>query len=464
MPFTGRREIFTSEREVTRANVEQILRQATITHDANAIEINFLYEYYKGNQPVLYRTKKYNDFVCNKIVENRAFEIVNFKTGYLVGEPIQYVSIDDSGAANDNVVELNRMMITDDAAAKNTELVTWQLIGGLGYKMTLPTKEGEDNYGVPYKVNIPDPRQCFVVKRNDVEKTPLMGVYFVTDETNTRTYQCWTRDRVYTIGSSQTVKEEDNPLGYIPIVEYPLNQPRIGVIELVQGLLDAINALDSDRLDGVDQFIQSLLVLTNVDLDEGVDAQDIRENGMLQLPSREGRESKVQILTSELNQAQTQTLKQDLIQAVVEIVGMPSQSDGNTGDSSNNGAVVLKNGWQSTEASAKAHEMMFSRSERDTLKIVLSLCKKIAGIDIPLKDIAIKFTRRNYENLQSKAQVLTTMLGSDKIAPKLAFEHCGMFADAEAAAKESADYVAEQERKKAAVQTEGGDGDAENAA
>ena len=59
---------------------------------------------------------------------------------------------------------------------------------------------------------------------------------------------------------------------------------------------------------------------------------------------------------------------------------------------------------------------------------------------------------------------LIAMLNSDKIHPKLAFEHSGMFADAELAYKISEEYAIEQEKKaaeaaEAAAKTNPTDGD-----
>jgi hypothetical protein len=67
------------------------------------------------------------------------------------------------------------------------------------------------------------------------------------------------------------------------------------------------------------------------------------------------------------------------------------------------------------------------------LKVVLKICAGMSDITLNLRDIDIKFTRRNYENIQTKAQVLCEMLNNEKIDPKLAFTHCGMFTDPEEA-------------------------------
>ena len=136
-----------------------------------------------------------------------------------------------------------------------------------------------------------------------------------------------------------------------------------------------------------------------------------------------------------------------MYQTVLEICGMPSQGDGNSSDSSNNGAVIFKNGWYSAETMAINTESMFKKSERKFLKIALNICKVLSGLDLKPSDVEIKFTRRNYENAQAKSQVLITMLSCGKIHPKLAFEYCGLFTDPDAAYKMSEQYIKEQEEK-----------------
>ena len=69
------------------------------------------------------------------------------------------------------------------------------------------------------------------------------------------------------------------------------------------------------------------------------------------------------------------------------------------------------------------------------------------GTKLTLKAIDIKFTRRNYENVQVKSQVLTTMLANQKIHPQLAFEYCGLFSDPQSAYLMSEEYYNEQMEK-----------------
>ena len=79
----GRRKILCDELNITERNVVKVLTDALVAHNQNRIEIDRLYGYYRGKQPILNRTKQIRPEICNRVVENRANEIVSFKVGYL---------------------------------------------------------------------------------------------------------------------------------------------------------------------------------------------------------------------------------------------------------------------------------------------------------------------------------------------------------------------------------------------
>lgn len=76
--MSGRRVIKTSVKQITEDNVVEVLGKALGVHELNRSEIDYLWKYYKGEQPIRYRTKDVRPEICNKIVENRANEIVSF--------------------------------------------------------------------------------------------------------------------------------------------------------------------------------------------------------------------------------------------------------------------------------------------------------------------------------------------------------------------------------------------------
>ncbi len=421
----GRTQIFTDTAEITRDNVVQVLEAAKTTHDTNANEIQYLYDYYRGKTPILSKQKEVRPSINNQINENRAHEIVNFKLGYTLGEPIQYIGRNADPNLSDEVNRLNEFTFAASKASADRELAEWMYVGGVGYRMVLPNPVPDEEE--PFKVYTLDPRYSFVVRYNGLGEEPLMGVKYITKEDQTVVYSVYTKDAYYEISNSQVKRAEANPLGEIPIIEYPANTVRQGAFEIVLSLLDAINEVESNRLDDLVQSVNSFLALLGGNMDEDAYAK-LEDWKMLCLP--EGVDAKY--LSVAMQQGDVQTLADNLYQNVLTICGIPNRNGGSS-TSDTGSAVIMRDGWEAAEANAKAFELMFKRSEKKFLRLVLLICSNLVGTNLRLKDIEIKFSRRNYEGIQTKSQVLTTMLSNPKIHPMLAFQHCGMFLDPEGA-------------------------------
>lgn len=129
--LTGRTVIYTDVDVIDRSNVVEVLNKALETHDVNKNDIQYLYDYYKGKQPILERVKDIRPEINNKLVENRANEIVSFKVGYLMGEPIQYVCRGGSDEHSEAINQLNEFVFAEDKAAKDKELADWFTIAVL---------------------------------------------------------------------------------------------------------------------------------------------------------------------------------------------------------------------------------------------------------------------------------------------------------------------------------------------
>lgn len=445
----GRKKIFTDVMEITRDNVLDVLRKALITHWSNKADMEYLYAYYKGRQPILNRKKEVRPEIQNNVVENRANEIVSFKVGYLMGEPIQYVSRSDDKMVADKITTLNGYCLSEDKAAKDKELADWFHICGTAYRMVLPDSVFEkESDEAPFEIYTLDPRFTFVVYANSIGEPPVMGVKYIKRSDGAVIYSIYTKDRYFEVeNQSMIVREEAQPLG-IPIIEYPANNARLGAFEIVLPLLDAINTVDSNRLDGVEQFVQALMLFHNVDISSD-DFSKLRDEGAIKFKDIDPQyKAEIEYLTSELNQSQTQALVDHLYNTVLTICGMPNRNGG-TSTSDTGSAVIMRDGWSAAEARAKDSELMFKLSEKEFLKLVLRICSDLSDLELKLSNVEVRFTRRNYENIAQKATVLTTMLSNPKIAPVLAFTHSGMFSDPQLAYRMSMDYAEEQEKKAA---------------
>ena len=445
----GRRIIYTDAAQITLENVVEEVRKAFMVHGANRAEIQKLNDYFRGKTAILGKQKEIRETINHKVNENRAYEIVSFHKGYTFGEAIQYVrrentnqkSADDTVAADINA--LNGFMSDADKATCDNDLAEWLYVCGTSYRMILPNVWWErDGDEPPFKLYSLDPRQTFVVYSSSVDKRPMMGVYYVERaESHERVFCVYTESSYFEFTEFGTPVETVHALGMIPIIEYPADASRLGVFEIVVPLLDALDELQSNRMDDIVQFVNSFLAILGGELDEET-ANKLNEFKMLCLP--DGVDAKY--LSASMSQSDVQTLKDDLYQSILTICGVPNRNGGSS-TSDTGSAVIMRDGWQAAEARAKATELVFKKSEKNFLRLVLRILRDTVGTGLKLTDIETHFTRRNYENIATKSQVLIAMLNNPKIHPELAFTYCGMFVDPASAYLQSKEYHDEEMKK-----------------
>ena len=439
----GRRRIFTDKKSITPENVVSVIETALGYHWKNAMEMQYLLDYFRGKQDIRLKEKQVRPEINNKVMVNRANEIVTFKTAYLLGEPVQYVSNGGEDSVSAQVNTLNEFMRAESKDTKDKEVADWMHICGVGVRMVLPDEEGEEE-GSPVSIYTLDPREAFVIYHSGVGHKRLAGVLRQRDE-NGVWYSCvYTRDLYYEIKNGQIEKQEARTVPYIPIVEYPNNESRMGAFEVVVPILNAINTIESNRVDSIQDFVNAYDVFENCEIyDEAY--RNLAQDGMaIQGKGAPGMQAKVYRIASELNQTNTQTLVDDLYDTALTICGMPNRNGGSS-TSDTGTAVIYRDGFAEAESRAKDTEKTFIRSEREFLRIVLYICRNTADLDLQLSDIKPEFTRKNLSNIQSKAQVLAEMLNNSKIHPKLAFEYSGMFTDSEQAYRMSMSWYEEQQ-------------------
>lgn len=449
----GRRVIYTDEMEITADNILAVLLNAYPSHVANRMDIDYLYNYYKGKQPILERTKEVREEINNKVVVNIAYDIVDFKVSYLLGSAFAYVSDKDK---SEDTALLNDYMNQVSKETLDRELIEWNHICGTAYRYVQANNPADVGEGdAPFDLFTLDPRTTFIIYSSTFKKTRLAGVTYTISETTGRiiNFVVYTKEKIFTFGVENFFDEKkrtvngftikDNPLGDIPIFEYPANNARLGAFETVLPLLDAYNRITSNDVDGVELQIQSFLKFMNCDLDADALA-NLKEYGAIKIKSIDGAPADVDTVKTDYSYDGADTTKQDIYKNILLICGMPIAGNGKS-ISANNGAIALSSGWNTAETKARASEVMFTGSERVMLNLVLKICKTVGKdkLDIRSSDIECKSPRTNYENMQVKAQVLCEMLNTPRVHPKLAFESCGLFSD-----PENAYLISEEHYKK----------------
>lgn len=440
----GRREITTPIDKISRKNIVSVLSKALTIHETNSSEIDYLYWYVRGKQPILNRVKEVRPEINNKIVENHAAEITQFTSAYFLGEPVTYVRRGDREGVSDEISKLNDMMFFEKKASHDKRLATWMALCGLGYRMVLPDKNYDaESDEAPFTLDIPDPRHTFVVYHSGFGHKRVMGVrqiYRYDSDNKLKMICCgYTKTHYFEVMGNTVLTWKPHALSDIPIYEYRLNMFRLGSFEPAIPLLNAINTMSSNRVDGVEQFVQSFLKFINCEVDQDK-LTKLKQLGAIVIKSTDGVNADVGIVSQELNQTQTQTLVDYMYEQVLVICGMPSTTKGGASTSDTGQAVFLRDGWSQCEARAKDTEDLFEESEREFLRLILRIARDKSNLNLKLSEVECKFTRRQHDNLLTKTQSLRNMLESG-LAPEVAIATSGLFNDPMDVAQQSAEYL-----------------------
>lgn len=316
----GRKQIITDVREITYDNVIDVLRKAYSTHLQNVADIEFLFRYEAGEQPLI-REKTYRPDINCIIQDNLAHYIVERHLAYDWGCPITITQRGekDSGQSDEAyaISLYNECCAVDGNDTKMQKLGRYVEICGQGYTYGETVKvddyEDGDSYFSDYILH---PANAFVVYSDfDI---PMMGVTFRHDnETGDNYFTCFTKKNRFEILNLQKVingeiipnedtwlhdrrSGEKNPLKRIPITEWMRAHDRTGVFEHVIPQLDQLNLLISDYSNAIEQNLQSVWHANDVEFekDENGEVKKPKSNEwLLTYTPRDGKTPIVEALT-----------------------------------------------------------------------------------------------------------------------------------------------------------------------
>lgn len=444
-PFTsicdcnfGRRIIYTNKSNITGENIVNELGKALVIHSVNAREIEYLDRYYRGDQPILYRKKINRPDVNNKIVLNLAYELVERKTAEICAEPIQYVLRGTDDEKSRQITELNITMDSESKQECDIDICRWRSICGTAYRF-IGNDSADDNLldESDFALFSENPIYTFVVYYPDGD--PAFSCQIREGENGETVYFCFTKSEWFCISNGEIKDTGRNGNGAIPVIEYPNNARRLSDIEITIPITDAINTLNSDRINGIEQFVSAWIKFVNCEVDEE-QFKKMQMMGALVVKSNNGSENKsdVDVMTNELNQTEGQVVFNDLFEKFLSIQGLANRERNTGGDTGQ--AVSLRNGHYDAGLRTAINEPILKKSERMSLKIILNRLRINRGFTLMPSDIEIHINHNKMDNLLTKAESLQMLLESG-IDYKRAIKTVDLFSDPEQVAVESKDRM-----------------------
>ena len=389
-----------------------------------------LKKYYKGIQSILTKTRL-NGVTDNnnKIVVNHIYRQVEFKKGFMVGNPISY-SLGVADKDTDDMTDLNRFLKDSAKASKDIDKYEDLYVCGLALQYIIPKKTDFDEGEAPFELYNIEVGNAFKVYSADVTSKPLFDVIisevikdkdFNTEKAYDVYYMQDGEEYCLTttyrgIGKEQrSDKIEKEPYKFLPLIEYSLNKNRMGIVELVMAIQDGLNTIQSNQVDDIVEFVNSYLVFENQDLGKewAKKVREFRKNRAILLRTKNPQlPAKLNLLKQTMQHTEINAFFEMLVQEMYDIVACPKTSGGVTSGGDTGQARILGNGWESAQNQATVDISYVLQYEYELLKKIIYICKEPEEKyikDINASDIDIKFSINMSNNILTKTQALQNL-------------------------------------------------------
>lgn len=408
--FTIPRELF----DESKPN-KQVIRQLILKHVGIVHRLRKNMQYYEGKHKILNDKERENKLVCN-----HAKDISDTASSYFIGNPVSYKSKKDITPLTD---ALEYAGVDETDGDNGLELSVY----GLAYEY-IYAKEGMAELTTK---NISAER-TFMVKDDTIEENELFGVYYYVrkDDSDQKPdhYMATivTKNYKYELDivnsdTYQATTEQPTPhyLDEIPIIEYQNNKLAIGDFELQIPLIDAYNALMSDRITDKEQFIDAILAIygTLLSDEEVADENGEKKDGMteakknlkkqkvLELP---GDGAKAEYLIRTFDETGVEILKKAIEQDIHKFSHIPCMSDESFGGNVSGVAMEFK--LLGMENITKIKSRYYKKGLRKRLRIFCNFLSK-KGITVDPVGITPTFTRALPKNLLEISQIVANLWG-----------------------------------------------------
>lgn len=440
-------------------------------HSSNVADYLHLDRVYRGESNIWQKERQFVDDDSQKInaivEEGHPFSMVEFKKGYMYGDDVKYSCSDDT-MCTDDITTINRYMKDQKKASKNVDISQDVYVAGAGNRIILP-KTNKETYNIkrnaPFDIYNLEYTNSFIVYSSDFTKEKLFGGIITTiDSTdpNIVIYQLMIYDHMWVyefyIGGNGTgfyfdsgvfIKKTRHYIGMCPFVEYKINKARMGIVERVESLCDAVNTISSNSVDNVVDFVNSILVVYNQNIDKKA-KQEVDKNGAMSLNTIDpSRPADAKYLTNLLNNGDVNTKYEALVKVAYALVGVPQANTQTTSGGDTGEARLLGGGWMRADIVAKQDEILLKEAESEMLEIVINICVKhpqCAINEIYASDIDINFNRTKNDNLLVKVQSLTQLIQMN-VPKEVALNIVGLVGDPHEVAHSWEDEIEKAQQK-----------------
>lgn len=452
--------------------VETYLNTVFEQFDENAKKISADYDMYCLDHPILAKTRLHDDTDVNNIILIPQLKsIIDWKTGYVFGNPIKYAQNKSSDV--DDINYLNKYVRSVCQRAVDKEVGKWAYATGVGYYFIEPkSEEFNIEYESPYEIFCRESDTCAKVYSSFNGNKPLFDMLYTTyDKVNSdkttkqiQVLDIYLPDYLCTYereigGSWKKVREEQRGLyKKLPLVEKRYNEDGIGIVAMGHTMQEAMDTLISNGIDNVQDIVNEVWVYYNALLgatpeEQAESHRKAKKNGAIVLAgSNPEMPPKVDTITSKLSIQEVRELCEMINSMFHSTIGVPMEmSSTNSGNTTKQGSEVA-NGYDNAYNRALDDINTFITADTDLLDKIMWICKNTPNnkIDsLEASEIEIKYSINLTDNIQVKSQAFGTLI--DYMPPAMALRICRLSNDPEAEGKLIEEYLKQKSQAEKAT-------------
>lgn len=257
------------------------------------------------------------------------------------------------------------------------------------------------------------PRQMFIVYDDSVAERALFAVRYgyhgEKSKLRGKLYgEILTPSQVLKFEEDKITDENDNPYGKIPVVEWKLNEERIGLYESVAGLVETYNAALGEKANDVESFAEAYLAIMGAEIDEeGI--RRIRDSRIINLyGTNNAKDVLIQFLQKPTADGTQENLLDRLETLIYQTSMVANISDDSFGGATSGTSLAYK--LQAMSNLAESFDSKVEKSIRKRLKLFCTLSTNTPRQDA-YEDVEITFTRNVPKNLLEEAQTAAQLSG-----------------------------------------------------
>ena len=434
------------------------------------------YDTYCLDHSILGKTRLHDDTDINNIVIIPDLKsMIDWKTGYVFGNPIKYAQ--NKSSDTDDINYLNKYVRSSCQRTVDKEVGTWAYATGVGYYFIQPKSEKFDiEVESPYEIYCRESDSCAKVYSSFVGNKPLFDLLYtsydiINEQKVKETVQVldiYLGEYLYTyeqragVGHFVRTQTQARGLGLnkvLPLVEKRPNSDGIGIVAMGKCMQDALDSLISNGLDNVEDIVNDVWIYYNIVLGDTPEKQaethrKAKKGGAIQaLAQNEKLQPKVETLSPKLSLSEVKDMYALINETFHSTVGVPIEmSSTNSGGTTKSGSEVA-NGYDNAYNRALDDINTFIKADTELLDKIMWICKNTPNnkIDkLATSEIEIKYSLNLTDNMLTKSQSYGTFIQT--MPPAMALRMCRLSNDPEAEGKLIENHMAKMKAEERAKQ------------